>query len=150
MILGDDLVAVDATAARLMTIDPGQIPYLVEAGRFLGNIDPENILSLGEELAACRQNLGVIDRFQHLKVLHGDGSTASVVAVATQLNFPAPEVYDDIGAAAVLIAWLGTRARVDYRHPVDTLDHGDMRVSVGQLVAQSHSWEAILAMCMPA
>ena len=71
LILGDDLVAVDATAARLMTLDPGKIPYLVEAGRFLGNIAPEHILSLGEELAACRQDFHVIDRFQHLKVLQG-------------------------------------------------------------------------------
>jgi uncharacterized protein (DUF362 family) len=72
LILGDDLVAVDATAARLMTLDPAQIPYLAEAGRFLGNIAPENILSLGEELAACRQDFRVIDRFQHLKVLQGE------------------------------------------------------------------------------
>jgi uncharacterized protein (DUF362 family) len=71
LILGDDLVAVDATAARLMTLDPAQIPSLVEAGRFLGNIAPENILSLGEELAACQQDFRVIDRFQHLKVLQG-------------------------------------------------------------------------------
>jgi len=71
LILGDDLVAVDATAARLMTIDPGKIPYLTEAGRFLGNIAPEHILALGEDLAPFRQDFRVIDRFQHLKVRSG-------------------------------------------------------------------------------
>ncbi len=71
LILGDDLVAVDATAARLMTIDPGKIPYLTEAGRFLGNIAPEHILALGEDLAAFRQDFRVIDRFQYLKVRSG-------------------------------------------------------------------------------
>ncbi len=71
LILGDDLVAVDATAARLMTIDPGKIPYLTEAGRFLGNIAPEHILALGEDPAAFRQDFRVIDRFQHLKVRSG-------------------------------------------------------------------------------
>ena len=38
LVFGDDPVAVDATAARLMTIDPRQIRYLAEAGRFLGNV----------------------------------------------------------------------------------------------------------------
>ena len=71
LILGDDLVAVDATAARLMTIDPGKITYLAEAGHFLGNIAQENILSLGEDLAPFRQDFRVINRFQHLKVLSG-------------------------------------------------------------------------------
>jgi len=71
LILGDDLVAVDATAARLMTIDPGKITYLAEAGYFLGNIAQENILSLGEDLAPFRQDFRVINRFQHLKVLSG-------------------------------------------------------------------------------
>ena len=28
---------------------------------------------------------------------------------------------------AVLIAWLGTRARVEHGHLVDVLDHGDVR-----------------------
>jgi len=46
----------------------------------------------------------------------------------TQLDFPVLKVQDGIGATAILIAWLGTRARVDDRHLVDALDHGDMRM----------------------
>jgi uncharacterized protein (DUF362 family) len=71
LILGDDLVAVDATAARLMQIDPAQITYLAEASRFLGNIAEESILQIGADLAPFRQDFRVINRFQHLKMLHG-------------------------------------------------------------------------------
>jgi uncharacterized protein (DUF362 family) len=71
LVFGDDLVAVDATAARLMTIDPAQISYLREAGEFLGNLAPDDILSLGEDLNRFRQDFTVMKRFQHLKVFSG-------------------------------------------------------------------------------
>lgn len=48
LIFGDDPVAVDATAARLMQIDPTKVNYLREAGRFLGNIDATRIVQRGE------------------------------------------------------------------------------------------------------
>ena len=48
LIFGDDPVAVDATAARLMEIDPTKVHYLREAGRFLGNIDVTRIVQIGE------------------------------------------------------------------------------------------------------
>ncbi len=48
LIFGDDPVAVDATAARLMEIDPLKVDYLREAGRFLGNIDAARIEQIGE------------------------------------------------------------------------------------------------------
>lgn len=67
LILGDDLVAVDATAARLMTIDPRKIKYLAEAERFLGNVASERIVQMGERLDSLRQDFRVIDLFQHLK-----------------------------------------------------------------------------------
>ena len=38
VIMGSDLVAVDATSARMIGLDPTRIEYLSEAGRFLGQI----------------------------------------------------------------------------------------------------------------
>ena len=71
LILGDDLVAVDAIAARLMTIEPRKIEYLEIAGRFLGNISHERIELVGERLERFQQNYRVIEDFQSLKVLTG-------------------------------------------------------------------------------
>jgi len=71
LILGHDLVAVDATAARLMKIEPKKIEYLETAGRFLGNISHERIELVGEPLERFQQDYRVIDNFQELKVLTG-------------------------------------------------------------------------------
>ena len=69
LIFGDDLVAVDATAARLMTLEPQKIDYLAAAGEFLGNLNQENIQQVGERLDKLRQDFTVIDDFQNLKKL---------------------------------------------------------------------------------
>ena len=71
LILGHDLVAVDATAARLMKIEPKKIEYLEAAGRFLGNISQERIELVGEPLERFQQDYRVISNFQELKVLTG-------------------------------------------------------------------------------
>jgi uncharacterized protein (DUF362 family) len=71
LVLGDDLVAVDATAARLMMIEPRKIEYLEMADRFLGNISRERIELVGERLERFQQNYQVIEYFQELKVLTG-------------------------------------------------------------------------------
>jgi len=67
LIFGDDLVAVDATAARLMTIDPRKIRYLAEAGRFLGNVAEDRIDQLGEAIERIRQDFRVLPAFERLK-----------------------------------------------------------------------------------
>jgi uncharacterized protein (DUF362 family) len=69
MIFGDDLVAVDATAARLMTLEPQKIDYLATAGEFLGNLSQEKIQQVGESLDKLRQDFAVIEDFQKLKKL---------------------------------------------------------------------------------
>jgi uncharacterized protein (DUF362 family) len=69
LIFGDDLVAVDATAARLMTIEPQKIDYLEKAGEFLGNLDQEKIQQIGEPIDKLRQDFAVIEDFQKLKKL---------------------------------------------------------------------------------
>src|SRR5262245_47269024 len=71
LILGDDLVATDATAARLMTIEPRKIEYLEIAARFLGNIRYEKIEQVGERLERFQQDYRVIENFHELKVLTG-------------------------------------------------------------------------------
>jgi uncharacterized protein (DUF362 family) len=48
IVVADDPVAADAVCARLMGFELDEIPYLVEAGRFLGQIDPDRIEHRGE------------------------------------------------------------------------------------------------------
>ena len=69
LIFGEDLVAVDATAARLMTLEPQKIDYLATAGEFLGNLLQEKIQQVGEPLDKLRQDFAVIEDFQKLKKL---------------------------------------------------------------------------------
>jgi uncharacterized protein (DUF362 family) len=69
LIFGKDLVAVDATAARLMKIEPRKIKYLAEAGEFLGNVQYESIEQIGENVERLRKDFRVIEEFHDLKVL---------------------------------------------------------------------------------
>jgi uncharacterized protein (DUF362 family) len=48
LVMGPDVVAVDATCARLMGIDPAHVRYLAEAGQFLGHIEDRHIDMRGE------------------------------------------------------------------------------------------------------
>ncbi|HET9395586.1 MAG TPA: DUF362 domain-containing protein, partial [Nitrospiraceae bacterium] len=69
LIFGDDLVAVDATAARLMTLEPEKIDHLAAAGEFLGNLRQEKIRQIGQPIDKLRQDFAVIEDFQKLKKL---------------------------------------------------------------------------------
>jgi uncharacterized protein (DUF362 family) len=71
LIFGNDLVAVDATAARLMKIEPRKINYLEMAGEFLGNLAYDKIEQIGEDLEKLQQDFRVIENFQDLKTLTG-------------------------------------------------------------------------------
>ena len=71
LIFGLDLVAVDATAARLMKIEPAKIRYLRLAGEFLGNMAREQIEQIGEQLERFQQDFSVIEEFRDLKSLAG-------------------------------------------------------------------------------
>lgn len=51
LIMGRDVVAVDATCARIMGIDPARVRYLAEAGQFLGNLSERRIEMTGEPLS---------------------------------------------------------------------------------------------------
>ena len=64
---GEDPVAVDATCARLMTLEPSRIGYLADAGAFLGNVEIERIEQLGEPLDRFAQDFAVLEQFRGLK-----------------------------------------------------------------------------------
>ena len=70
LIFGDDLVAVDATAARVMQIDPQKIKYLANAGAFLGNLADDRIEQVGERIDKVQQDFSVIEEFKNLKMFN--------------------------------------------------------------------------------
>jgi uncharacterized protein (DUF362 family) len=69
--MGRDLVAVDATCARIMNLDPRRIPYLREADRFLGNMGEERIIHRGEPLERFATTFDVIDAFRSIRLRTG-------------------------------------------------------------------------------
>src|SRR6185436_9203177 len=59
--MGADLVAVDATCARMIGLDPVKMPYLKVASKFLGNIDEGKIDQRGENPSRYRTQFDVIE-----------------------------------------------------------------------------------------
>jgi len=68
VLMGADLVAVDATAARIMSLRPERVPYLNEAGRFLGNLSASRIPMRGERLERFVSPFEVLPAFSSLRV----------------------------------------------------------------------------------
>jgi uncharacterized protein (DUF362 family) len=68
LVFGADPVAVDATCARLMSIDPWRVSYLGDAEAFLGNIGSERIAQLAEDVDTLRQDFRVLESFETLKL----------------------------------------------------------------------------------
>jgi uncharacterized protein (DUF362 family) len=66
LIVGDDPVAVDSTAARVMGLLPEKIKYLAQAATLLGHIQQEQIQQLGEQISAVKTPFAVLDTFRHL------------------------------------------------------------------------------------
>ena len=73
LVFGTDPVATDATAARLMGLDPGRMRYLRDAGRFLGQADLERIEQVGEDPGRSATPFALLPAFEHLRI----GSTAA-------------------------------------------------------------------------
>jgi uncharacterized protein (DUF362 family) len=74
LVLGRNLPAVDATAARIMGIDPRKVDYLRQANGVLGTILADNILQRGESLAAVRTDFALdesIPAHQGLRLARG-------------------------------------------------------------------------------
>jgi uncharacterized protein (DUF362 family) len=67
LVLSDDLVAADATAARVMTIDPARVRYIEQAGRFLGNIAEERIVQIADPIETHRTSFRLLPSFAKLR-----------------------------------------------------------------------------------
>jgi uncharacterized protein (DUF362 family) len=67
LVFGEDPVAVDATGARLMGLEPARIPYIQQAGAFLGNPEEDRIEQIAEGLVEHAQDYAVIPSFEHLR-----------------------------------------------------------------------------------
>jgi uncharacterized protein (DUF362 family) len=65
--MGSDLVAVDATCARVIGLDPGKIDYLRSASRFLGLTDSSLIDQRGESPARYATRFDVVPALEHLR-----------------------------------------------------------------------------------
>ncbi|MFM7150111.1 MAG: DUF362 domain-containing protein, partial [Gemmataceae bacterium] len=69
LVMGTDLVAVDATCCRLMQLDPGKINYLMLANKKkLGHISEASIEQRGERIDARKKPFDTIDAFKNLWV----------------------------------------------------------------------------------
>jgi uncharacterized protein (DUF362 family) len=73
LVFGDDPVATDVVAARLMGVDPERVRYLAEAGRFLGQADLERIRQEGEDPERDATRFDLLPEFAYLR----NGSAAA-------------------------------------------------------------------------
>ena len=77
LVFGTDPVATDSTAAVVMGLDPAGIWHVSEAGRFLGQADPEQIVQVGEDPERSMTSFDVLPVFQDLKT-GSDGAHAGL------------------------------------------------------------------------
>jgi uncharacterized protein (DUF362 family) len=66
--MGSDLVAVDATCARVIGLDPVKIDYLRSASRFLGVSEDARIDQRGESPLRYATEFDVVDDLKHLRL----------------------------------------------------------------------------------
>jgi uncharacterized protein (DUF362 family) len=66
--MGSDPVAVDATCARVIGLDPEKIDYLYTAARFLGLIDPARIEQRGESPERYTTRFDVVPALEYLRL----------------------------------------------------------------------------------
>jgi uncharacterized protein (DUF362 family) len=82
LVVSTDPVAADASAARLMGLDGERIDYLLEAGRFLGQVHLEEIQQVGEDLERSATVFRTLPDFEnlHLGSQRGTNTTHSASA----------------------------------------------------------------------
>lgn len=73
VIVGASLPAVDATAARIMDLDPNRVSYLQLARELLGPIDEGQIEQRGEPWKNVASRFALVDA-PHLRALRADGN----------------------------------------------------------------------------
>jgi uncharacterized protein (DUF362 family) len=66
LLFGDDPVAVDSTACRVMRLLPERVDYLARAGTMLGHVEASKIQQLGERIYAIRTPFAVLPEFARL------------------------------------------------------------------------------------
>ena len=66
LIFGDDPVAVDATATRVMGLIPERVGYLQKAGYVLGNVQLAKIQQIGEPISTVKTAFRVLEHFREL------------------------------------------------------------------------------------
>jgi len=68
LVMGDNALAVDATAARIMGVDPARVDYLAMAHRIkLGSLRPEDIALAGEKIERARTDFNLDPEFASLR-----------------------------------------------------------------------------------
>lgn len=67
LVMGPDLVAVDATCCRIMGMNPEKVEYLARAAA-LGNSHPSRIHQRAEQPESLRTNFDLVESFQHLRL----------------------------------------------------------------------------------
>ena len=67
LVMGSDLVAVDATCCRIMGLDPERVDYLMHASAY-GHLLTERIEQRGEPVAAVQTDFSLRQEFQHLRL----------------------------------------------------------------------------------
>lgn len=67
LLLGDDPVATDSTACRVMGLRPEKVDYLSRAATMLGHIEPAKIQQLGESIEAVHTPFAVVPEFRALR-----------------------------------------------------------------------------------
>jgi uncharacterized protein (DUF362 family) len=66
LVMGDDPVAVDATAVRVMGLAPERISYLQKAGYVLGHLQEAKIQQIGEAVSRVQTPFMVLEQFRRL------------------------------------------------------------------------------------
>jgi uncharacterized protein (DUF362 family) len=64
--MGQDLVAVDATCARIIGLNPDRVPYLADGGAFLGNLRESRIEQRGEAPSRYATTFALSEGFKAL------------------------------------------------------------------------------------
>lgn len=67
VVMGTDVVSVDATCARLIGIEPYRLRYLAEASRFLGNVHEKRIRQMGEPVSGLAARFQLLEHLQTLQ-----------------------------------------------------------------------------------
>ncbi|MGE0705553.1 MAG: DUF362 domain-containing protein [Vicinamibacterales bacterium] len=66
--MGSDLVAVDATCARVIGLEPARVPYLATASEFLGHLAEDRIDQRGEPLARYATQFDLLEQFHRYRL----------------------------------------------------------------------------------